>query len=82
MPATELVVTSSHGKVNEKDLLIPTGAKGSVFPHVQDWVVGKKRAGISVRDITNSVIVKGIQQWVAYEETVGQNTIQTVFEIT
>ena len=82
MPATELFVTSSHGKFNGKDLLIPTGAKGSIFPHVQDWVSGKIRAGISVRDVTTLVHVQGIQQWAAYEETVGQDIMRTIFEIT
>ena len=81
MPATEIVVTSI-GKAGGKEILQPTGAKGNVFPAVQDWLVGKKKAGISVRDVSTTVLVKGVGQWAVYEEPIGPNTIQTVFEIT
>lgn len=81
MPATELVVTSA-GMVGEKEMLIPTGRQGSVFAHVQDWVNGKLKAKTSVKDISTSVLVKGIKQWAVYEEKSGSKRIRTVFKIT
>lgn len=81
MPATELVVTSL-GMVAGKELLIPTGKQGTTFPHVQDWVTGKLKAKIPVKDISTAVLVKGIKQWTVYEEKSGSNTIRTVFKIT
>jgi hypothetical protein len=81
MPATELIVTSA-GQIAGKEMLIPTGKQGSVFPHVQDWVTGKLTAKIPVKDVSNSVLVKGIKQWSVFEEKSGAKTIRTVFKIT
>jgi hypothetical protein len=81
MPATELLVTSA-GKVGDKELLIPSGKEGSVFPHVQDWVTEKLKAKKNVKDISTSVLVKGIKQWAAFEEKSGSKTTRTVFKIT
>ena len=67
MPATELVVTSV-AIVGDKEFLVPPGKQGSTFPHVQDWVTEKLRAKTSVKDISTSVLVKGIKQWAVYEE--------------
>lgn len=81
MPATELFVTSA-GKVGEKELLIPSGKEGSVFPHVQDWVTEKLKAKKNVKDISTLVLVKGIKQWAAFEEKSGSKTVRIVFKIT
>lgn len=81
MPATEIVVTSV-GTVAGKELLIPTGEQGSVFGHVQDWVTAKLKAKAPVKDISALVLVKGIKQWVVYEERSGSRTIRTAFKIT
>ncbi|MES2949478.1 MAG: hypothetical protein V4858_13135 [Pseudomonadota bacterium] len=81
MPATELLVTSM-GSVAGKELLIPTGKEGTVFPHVQDWVTAKLKAKKPVKDVSNQVLVKGIKQWAVYEEKAGAKTIRTVFKIT
>lgn len=81
MPATELKVTSA-GIVAGKELLIPTGEQGATMPHVQDWVTRKLRAKSPVKDVSSSVLVKGIKQWAVYEEKVGSNKIRTVFKIT
>jgi hypothetical protein len=81
MPATEITVTSA-GTVAGKELLIPTGEQGHVMPHVQDWVSRKLKSKISVKDVSTTVLVKGIKQWAAYEEKVGSKRIRTVFKIT
>ena len=81
MPATELIVTSA-GRIGEKEMLAPTGQQGNTLPHVQDWLTAKLRAKISVKDISNTVLVKGIKQWAVYEERSGSKTIRTVFKIT
>jgi hypothetical protein len=81
MPATEIKVTSS-GVVAGKELLIPTGEQGVHMPHVQDWVSHKLKSKIPVKDISTSVLVKGIKQWAAYEEKVGSKRIRTIFKIT
>lgn len=81
MPATELMVQSA-GMVAGKELLIPTGTQGSTFPHIQDWVTGKLKAKTSVKDVSTSVLVKGIKQWAAYEEKTASKRTLTVFKIT
>ena len=81
MPATELVVTSL-GTMGGKELLNPTGQQGNTLPHVQDWVTAKLKAKASVKDISTSVLVKGIKQWAVFEEKSGSKTIRTVFKIT
>lgn len=81
MPATELTVRSA-GMVAGKELLIPTGVQGSTFPHIQDWVTGKLKAKTSVKDVSTSVLVKGIKQWAAYEEKTASKRTLTVFKIT
>ena len=81
MPATELVVTAA-GFVGDKALLIPTGAPGQVFAHVQDWVTAKQKARVNVKDVSTAVLVKGIKQWAAYEEKAGGKKTLTVFKIT
>ena len=81
MPATELAVTSL-GKVGEKELLVPTGKQGITFPHVQDWVTVQLKAKISVKDISTSVLVKGMKQWAVYEHKSGSKLVRTVFKIT
>jgi len=81
MPATELKVTSG-GIVAGKELLIPTGEQGITMPHIQDWVTSKLKAKSPVKDVSSSVLVKGIKQWAAYEEKVGSKKIRTVFKIT
>ncbi|MBI3228611.1 MAG: hypothetical protein HYZ45_00010 [Burkholderiales bacterium] len=81
MPATELKVTSA-GTVAGKELLIPTGEQGTTMPHVQDWVTGRLKAKSPVKDVSSTVLVKGIKQWAAYEEKVGGKKIRTVFKIT
>lgn len=70
------------GSVAGKELLIPTGKEGTVFPHVQDWVTAKLKAKKPVKDVSNQVLVKGIKQWAVYEEKAGAKTIRTVFKIT
>jgi len=52
------------------------------MPHVQDWVTSKLKAKSPVKDVSSSVLVKGIKQWAAYEEKVGSKKIRTVFKIT
>ena len=81
MPATELLVTSL-GTMGGKELLVPTGQQGDTLPHVQDWVTCKLKAKISVKDISTSVLVKGIKQWAVFEEKSGSKSIRTVFKIT
>jgi hypothetical protein len=81
MPATEITV-SSAGTIAGKEMLVPTGQQGSVFPHVQDWVTSKLSAKIAVKDISSAVLVKGIKQWSVFEEKSGKKTIRTVFKIT
>jgi hypothetical protein len=81
MPATELKVTSA-GTVAGKELLIPTGEQGPTMPHVQDWVTRRLKANSAVKDVSTSVLVKGIKQWIAYEERVGTKKVRTVFKIT
>ncbi|MDE2418140.1 MAG: hypothetical protein KGN32_10065 [Burkholderiales bacterium] len=81
MPATEITVTSA-GMVAGKELLIPTGVLGSTFPHIQDWVTSKLKAKAPVKDVSASVLVKGIKQWAAYEEKAGSRKVLTVFRIT
>lgn len=65
-----------------KELLIPTGEQGTPLPHVQDWVTSRLKARSPVKDVSSSVLVKGIKQWAAYEERVGSRKIRTVFKIT
>ncbi len=81
MPATELQVTPA-GTVAGKLLLVPTGQEGPLLPHVQDWVTAKLKAKQPVKDVSNTVLVKGIKQWSAYEEKVGGKKVLTVFKIT
>jgi len=81
MPATELKVTSA-GVVAGKELLIPVDEIGPTLPHVQDWVTSKLKAKTSLKDVSTSVLVKGIKQWAAYEEKVGSKKVRTVFKIT
>lgn len=81
MPATELFVTSL-GRVGEKELLVPTGQQGPTFAHLQDWVDGRLRAKTTLKDISNTVLVKGIKQWTVFEEKAGAKKIRTVFKIT
>jgi len=81
MPATEIVVTSL-GKVGDKELLVPTGQEGSSFAHVQDWVTTKLKGKTAVKDISTSVLVKGIKQWAVFEQKSGSRKILTVFKIT
>lgn len=81
MPATELMVTSL-GMVGDKELLVPTGQQGASFTHVQDWVTQKLSAKKPVKDISTLVLVKGIKQWVVFEEKSGSKKIRTIFKIT
>jgi hypothetical protein len=81
MPATEIQVTAS-GTVAGKALLIPTGQHGPTLPHVQDWVTAKLKARQPVKDVSNTVLVKGIKQWSAFEEKTGGKKVLTVFKIT
>jgi len=70
------------GSVAGKELLIPSGKEGTVYPHVQDWVTAKLKAKKPVKDISTSVLVKGIKQWAVYEEKAGSKSVRTVFKIT
>lgn len=81
MPATEIFVTSA-GAMGGKELLIPTGKQGVTFAHVQDWLTEKLKSRTSVKDISTSVLIKGIKQWAVYEEKSGSKTVRTVFKIT
>lgn len=81
MPATELFVTSM-GRVAGKELLVPTGKEGQHFPHIQDWVTARLKAKKPAKDISNTVLVKGIKQWAVFEEKMGGKTVLTVFKIT
>jgi len=49
---------------------------------MQDWVTAKLKAKQPVKDISNTVLVKGIKQWTAYEEKVGGKKVITIFKIT
>jgi hypothetical protein len=81
MPATEIEVTSA-GSVAGKELLLPTGKHGDTLPHLQDWVTAKLKAKTPVKDVSNSVLVKGIKQWTVFEEKAGARMKRTVFKIT
>ena len=81
MPATEIEVTTA-GQVAGMELLVPTGKQGETLPHVQDWVTAKLKARTPVKDVSKSVLVKGIKQWAVYEEKAGAKTRRTVFKIT
>lgn len=81
MPAIEIKVTSA-GVVAGKEMLTPTGEQGTAMPHVQDWVTAKLKAKKPVKDVSASVLVKGIKQWAAFEEKVGGKRVRTVFKIT
>jgi hypothetical protein len=81
MPAIEIKVTSA-GVVAGKEMLTPTGEQGIAMPHVQDWVTAKLKAKTPVKDVSASVLVKGIKQWAAFEEKAGGKRVRTVFKIT
>jgi hypothetical protein len=81
MPATEIVVTSL-GRVGEKELLVPTGQQGQTFAHLQDWVDVRLPGKSALKDISNTVLIKGIKQWTVFEEKAGAKKIRTVFKIT
>ena len=81
MPATEITVTSA-GVVAGKEMLIPTGKEGPVLAHLQDWLSAKIKAKTAVKDVSASVLVKGIKQWAAFEEKAGGTKVLTVFKIT
>jgi hypothetical protein len=68
--------------VGDKELLLPTGQRGVALSHVQDWVTARQKARVTVKDISNLVLVKGIKQWVVYEEKSGSKKVRTVFQIT
>ena len=78
MPATEIEVTPA-GTVAGKRLLIPSGKQGTTLPHVQDWVTAQLKARKTLKDVSNTVLVKGIKQWTAFEDKAGA---LTVFKIT
>jgi hypothetical protein len=40
------------------------------------------KAKTTGKDVTNTVLVKGIKQWAAYEEKSGSKKVVTVFKIT
>ena len=61
---------------------MPTGQQGAVFAHVQDWVTAKLKSKKPVKDVSTSVLVKGIKQWAVFEEKSGGKTVRTVFKIT
>jgi hypothetical protein len=81
MPATEIFV-SSLGRVGEKELLVPTGQQGKTFAHLQDWMDGRLPGKSALKDISNTVLIKGIKQWTVLEEKAGAKKIRTVFKIT
>ena len=81
MPATELFVTSL-GRVGEKELLVPTGQQGQTFVHLQDWMDARSPGKSALKDISNTVLIKGIKQWTVFEEKRGAATVLTVFKIT
>jgi hypothetical protein len=81
MPATVLTVTPA-GQVAGKDLLVPSGPEGVCYDHVQDWLTPRLKAKKQMKDVSNQVLVKGIKQWVAYDEKLGGKTVRTVFKIT
>lgn len=81
MPATQLQYTQA-GTVAGKLMLIPNGEHGPTLAHVQDWVTAKLKAKQAVKDVSNTVLVKGIKQWAAYEEKAGGKKVLTVFKIT
>ena len=61
MPATEITVTSA-GRVAGKEMLIPTGKEGPLLPHLQDWLSAKIKSKTALKDVSASVLVKGIKQ--------------------
>jgi len=81
MPATEITVTSA-GTVAGKEMLIPTGKEGPLLPHVQDWLSAKIKSKANIKDVSASVLVKGIKQWAAFDEKIGAKKVRTVFKIT
>jgi hypothetical protein len=82
MSAIEIVAPILF-KWGGKEVLDPTGAKGNTYPSLGDWMVQKQRAGIAVYDVTNSVIVRGVSHWAAFEEVhSAAGIIRTIFEIT
>jgi len=81
MPATELFVTTI-GRVGGLELLTPTGEQGLVYPHVQDWITAQLKRKIPVKDISASVLVKGIKQWSVFEQKKAGKVNRTVFKIT
>ena len=81
MPATEITV-QMLGTVAGKALLVPTGAPGRTYGHLQDWLTEKQKLKGSVKDVSNQVLVKGIKQWTVFEEKRGGGTVRTVFKIT
>jgi len=81
LPATELTVQSA-GTVSGKTLLLPIGAPGPSYAHVQDWLTAKRKSKANVKDISQQVLVKGIKQWAVFEENRAGVTVRTVFKIT
>jgi hypothetical protein len=81
MPATEITV-QSLGTVAGKTLLVPTGAPGQTYAHVQDWLTEKRKTKACVKDVSSQVLVKGIKQWTVFEEKRGAAMVRTVFKIT
>lgn len=64
-----------------KLLLVPCAPDGPTYAHVQDWV-GAQPKGLRCKDISATVLVKGIKQWAAYQTTIGAKPVRTVFKIT
>ena len=81
MPATEITV-QTLGVVAGKMLLVPIGAPGPSYAHVQDWLTEKQKSKASVKDVSSQMLVKGIKQWTVFEEGRGGCMVRTVFKIT
>ena len=80
MRVTELV-TKKLGKCGNKEILEQTGKTGNTYDCIGDWLLEKQAAGIPVKNVTLTFVVRGIDHWTAFEEFHPNGAVVTIFWI-
>lgn len=75
------IITENQGICSGKELHTRIGT-GRTFANLGDWIGEMTKAGITVRDVSSTIVVPGIDNLKAYETTFLDVTSLTIFEIT
>ena len=79
--SAQIIGVKESGSFGGKPIYEPTGETFGTYASVNDWIAEKQKASIAVQSVNGKILIPSVPNWSAFEETKGDHSFMTVFQI-